>query len=62
MAYVRVQKRGKRSYYYLVESRREGKKVHQRVMRYLGTEKPDQAKIERIINEIKALRLGGHDQ
>ena len=59
MAYVRVQKRGDKLYYYLVESKREGKKVHQRTMRYLGTEKPEKTEIERIVADIEATRGGG---
>ncbi len=37
MAYVRTKKRGKKTYYYLVEGRREGGKVKQKVLQYLGT-------------------------
>jgi L-lactate utilization protein LutB len=36
MAFIRPKKRGDKTYYYLVESRREGKKVRQRVLKYLG--------------------------
>ena len=37
MAFVRVKRRGDKSYYYLVENKREGKKVRQKVLKYLGT-------------------------
>lgn len=36
MPFVRAKKRGDRTYYYLVEGVREGDKVKQRVLRYLG--------------------------
>ena len=53
MAYVRKQIRGKRSYYYLVKSERDGKKVNQRVLRYLGTSQPTKEAINQIIKDIK---------
>ena len=40
MAFIKTIKRGGRTYYYLVESVREGNKVRQRYLKYLGTEKP----------------------
>jgi len=46
MAFVRVKRQGNRSYYYLVESKREGNKVRQRVIRYLGTEPPTRQQME----------------
>ena len=55
MAYVRRQIRGGRAYYYLVESEREGQKVRQRVLRYLGTSRPAQEDINRIINDIQTV-------
>lgn len=39
MAYIRAKKRNGKTYYYLVEGIREGGKVKQKVIRYLGTEK-----------------------
>jgi len=48
MAFVRTKRQGDRIYYYLVESRREGKKVRQKVIRYLGTEAPTKEQIETI--------------
>jgi len=56
MAYVRVQKRGNRSYYYLVESERLGQKVRQKVLRYLGTSKPSKSDVELIIQKIRNKR------
>lgn len=53
LAYVRAQKRGNRTYYYLVEGKREGKKVKQTVLRYLGTKNLPQDSIDRIITEIR---------
>lgn len=38
--YIRADKRDDKSYYWLVESHREGKKVIQKRLKYLGTEKP----------------------
>ena len=40
MAFIREIKRGKRSYYYLVENYRENDKVKQRNLNYLGTRPP----------------------
>ena len=40
MAFIRSKRKGNRVYYYLVENRREGKKVRQKVIKYLGTEPP----------------------
>jgi hypothetical protein len=59
MAYVRVQKRGKRSYFYLVRSERNGDRVRQKVIRYLGTTRPSQDQVDRIITEIMAKKHGG---
>ena len=53
MAFVRKQKRGNRTYYYLVESKRNGVKVNQVNLQYLGTQKPSKEKIDLIIKEIK---------
>ena len=42
MAYIRIYRRkGRRPYYALVESIREGKKVRQKVLKYLGTSPPE---------------------
>ncbi len=51
MAYVRTKRRGQRLYYYLVESKREGKKVRQKVIKYLGTELPTKEQIEAMRRE-----------
>ncbi len=53
MSYVRAKRRGNRTYYYLVESKREGKKVKQRIICYLGTEMPTKEKLETILKEVK---------
>jgi hypothetical protein len=53
MAYVRVKRRGQRVYYYLVESKREGDKVRQRIIRYLGTKPPTKEELENILKEVK---------
>lgn len=46
MAFIRTKRKGNRIYYYLVESKREGKKVRQKVIKYLGTEPPTKEQIE----------------
>ena len=56
MAYVRVQKRGKRRYYYLVKSEREGSKVKQRVLQYLGTSRPSKKDLDSIMNGMRKKR------
>jgi len=37
MAFIRAKRFGNKVYYYLVENKREGKKVKQKVLKYLGT-------------------------
>ena len=49
MAFVRTKRQGSRIYYYLVENKREGKKVRQKVIKYLGTEAPTKERIENIV-------------
>jgi hypothetical protein len=51
MAFVRTKRIKNRTYYYLVESRREGKKVRQKVIKYLGAEMPTKEQIEAIRRE-----------
>ena len=51
MAFVRTKRQGNRVYYYLVENRREGKKVRQKVIKYLGTEAPTKEQIETMRRE-----------
>ncbi|MFQ5825927.1 MAG: hypothetical protein ACE5IA_01090, partial [Dehalococcoidia bacterium] len=51
--YVRAKRRGNKTYYYLVESRRDGEKVRQRNIRYLGTEPPTKERLETILREVK---------
>lgn len=53
MAFIRVKRRGTRQYYYLVEGKREGKKVRQKVIKYLGTEPPTKEQIDTIRREQK---------
>jgi len=52
MPYVRAKRRGQRLYYYLVESKREGHKVRQRIIRYLGTKPPTEEELENILKEV----------
>ena len=51
MAFVRIKRKGDRIYYYLVESKRDGKKVRQKVIKYLGTELPTKEQIETMRRE-----------
>ncbi len=51
MAFVRSKRKGSRTYYYLVESRREGNKVRQKVIKYLGTEMPTKEQVETMRSE-----------
>jgi len=53
MAFVRAKKFNGRTYYYLVENRREGKRVRQKVLQYLGSEKPSPQAIDRMLKETK---------
>jgi len=39
MAFIRKKKISGQTYYYLVESKRDGKKVRQKVIKYLGKKK-----------------------
>jgi|GEM_PF-2779617 hypothetical protein len=52
MAYVRVQKRGDRRYYYLVRSERRGSRVRQKFLQYLGTSKPSKEDLDSIMGGI----------
>jgi hypothetical protein len=52
MAFIRVKRHGNREYYYLVEGKREGKKVRQKVIKYMGTEKPSLEKITTVLKEL----------
>ena len=51
MAFVRAKRQGNRTYYYLVENHRDGKKVRQKVIKYLGTEMPSREQIENVRRE-----------
>jgi hypothetical protein len=46
MAFIRVKRRGNSEYYYLVEGKRDGNKVRQKVIKYLGTELPTKEQLE----------------
>lgn len=52
--FVRVKKRGNLTYYYLVESVRDGDKVRQKVLCYLGKTKPAPEALQDIMNEVTA--------
>jgi hypothetical protein len=56
MAFIRKKKHGNRSYYYLVESRREKNKVRQINLKYFGVEEPSVNEVKEIINEIKRVK------
>lgn len=58
--YVRAKRRGDRKYYYLVESRREGKKVRQHVLRYIGTQRPTKEQQQAIIWEVTKRESGSN--
>ncbi|MBA7698748.1 hypothetical protein ES703_107430 [subsurface metagenome] len=58
MAFVRGKKRNGRTYYYLVENRWDHGKVRQKVLRYLGAEKPSPKALKRILEEIKEEKNG----
>ena len=51
MAFVRAKRQGNRTYYYLVENHQNGKKVRQKVIKYLGTEMPSREQIENVRRE-----------
>jgi len=51
MAFVRTKRIKNRIYYYLVESRREGNRVRQKVLKYLGAEAPTEEEIEAMRRE-----------
>ncbi|MGH9896281.1 MAG: IS1634 family transposase, partial [bacterium] len=60
MPFIRAKKRGDKTYYYLVEGIRDGDRVKQRVIRYLGTSatitKPG---APRGVNIVSAVEYGG---
>ena len=41
MSFIRAKVSRGKTYYYLVENRREGKRIRQRVLKYLGTKPPE---------------------
>ena len=52
--FIRADKQGKRTYYYLVEAIREGSKVRQKRIKYLGKVKPSPGELEAIIKGLQA--------
>lgn len=56
--FVRAKKHGDRTYWYLVENHREGKRTLQRVISYLGTEKPSPQVLQRIMEDVIDAREG----
>jgi len=48
--YIRANKRGNRTYYYIVESVRKGKRVIQKVILYLGTAETVLKKLKSKVN------------
>ena len=48
MAYLRISKRGKRRYYYIVEARRSSARVRQKILQYLGRD-PDPKRLKRAL-------------
>ena len=53
MPFVRTKKIYGQTYYYLVQNVREGSKVRQKVLKYLGKDKPSSEELERIISQIR---------
>ena len=53
MSFIRTKNIGGNEYFYLVENKREGEKVKQTVLKYLGTTKPDKKELELIIKKEK---------
>ena len=60
MAFIRAKRQGDKVYYYLVESRREGKRVRQKVLKYLGTSVPEDT--EAVKQSFKANQTGNVKQ
>jgi hypothetical protein len=58
MAYLRIRSRGKRRYYYIVESRRRAGTVRQKILQYLG-ESPDEKKVSEALRYWKVGRGSG---
>ncbi len=48
MSFIRTKKIGGGTYYYLVKSVREGKRVHQVNLAYLGSKKPGKEEIKQL--------------
>jgi len=60
MAFIRAKRKGNRTYYYLVENRREGKRVRQKVLKYLGNSIPED--IESIKRELGTAKQVSGDE
>lgn len=54
--FVRKKTLGKHTYYYLVETKREGVSVKQTSVKYLGKQKPSKEYIDGIIAEVMQSR------
>lgn len=50
--FIRTKKRGKHVYYYLVKAYRENGKPKQKVVRYLGKDKPTPEALQSTISEV----------
>ena len=48
MAFLRIRPRGKRRYYYIVENKRRGGQVRQKILEFLGHE-PDLVRLKRAL-------------
>lgn len=53
MVYVRAKKIKGRTYYYLVRSVREGNRIRQVSLKYLGTDKPGREKARSLAKKYK---------
>ncbi len=58
--YIRADKRKNKTYYWLVESHREGKKVVQRRLKSIGTEPPTGKRLEEIQRVIREFERKPH--
>lgn len=56
--FVRKKLLGERTYYYLVETKREGTRVKQTSLKYLGKQRPSREYVDGIIKEIMQSRRG----
>ncbi|MCK4491859.1 MAG: hypothetical protein KAU03_04495 [Candidatus Altiarchaeales archaeon] len=56
MVYVRSKKIGGGTYYYLVRSVREGDRVRQVIVQYLGSKEPGKEEVSKLKEAMKTLR------